>query len=128
MEILTSKHLSLYFQISHEPPDCSSTLNEVGAGSNGFLFSRSNTIAAAVGAFVVCAALEDVVSLENIISLLKIKEGLENLQLPKINIVGANGMPQVVSIGTVVKSENMDEEHVFWFRVLIGDCGIVELL
>ena len=50
------------------------------------------------------------------------------MQLPKINIVGANGMPQVVSIGTVVKSENMDEEHVFWFRVLIGDCGIVELL
>ena len=39
------------FQLSPETPDSSSTLNEVGPGSNGFLFSRSNTISIVVGAF-----------------------------------------------------------------------------
>ena len=47
------------------------------------------------------------------------------MQLPKINTVGANGMPRVVSTGTAVKSETMTEVHLFWFRVLIGDCGTV---
>lgn len=113
------------FQLSPETPDPSSALaGDLGAGSNGLTLGRSATAAAAVAALVVGLVLNGIAGLEKIISLLlKNKEGLEAMHLFRSSGSNPNGMSRVVS-GNALKND-MAEVHVFWFRVLIGDCRSV---
>lgn len=109
-------------QLSPETPDSNPALGDVGAGSNGSTFGRSSTMAAAVAALLVSLVLDDVVGLERVIALLRIKEGLESMQSLKGSGLIPNGISRVLSTG---KNDNMAEVYIFWFRVLIGDCRSV---
>ncbi|MCO5604960.1 hypothetical protein L7F22_059135 [Adiantum nelumboides] len=108
-------------QLSPETPDPSSALGDLGASANGSTLGRSSTIAAAIGAFLVGLVLDDVVALERVVALLRIKEGLDSMHLSK-GVGNPNGLSRVLSSGSALKNESMAEVFVFWFRVLIGDC------
>ncbi|KAI5076641.1 hypothetical protein GOP47_0009111 [Adiantum capillus-veneris] len=110
------------YQLSPETPDPSSALGDLGAGSNGSTLGRSSTIAAAIAAFLVGLVLDDVVALERVVTLLRIKEGLESMQFSKGGGSNPNGLSRVLITGSAMKNDSMAEVFVFWLRVLIGDC------
>lgn len=111
------------FHLSPETPESNSALaNDVG-GSPGL--GRAPTAAAAVAALVASLVVNGITSLERMVSVLRIKDGLENLQLLKSGGPTSNGMSRVGSMGSNVKADTLAEANIYWFRVLIGDCRTV---
>jgi len=111
------------FHLSPETPESNSALaNDVG-GSPGL--GRAPTAAAAVAALVASLVVNGITSLERMVSVLRIKDGLENLQLLKSGGPTSNGMSRVGSMGSNAKADTLAEANIYWFRVLIGDCRTV---
>jgi hypothetical protein len=111
------------FHLSPETPESNSALaNDVG-GSPGL--GRAPTAAAAVAALVASLVVNGITNLERMVSVLRIKDGLENLQLLKSGGPTSNGMSRVGSMGSNVKADTLAEANIYWFRVLIGDCRTV---
>ncbi|KAH6554895.1 hypothetical protein KP509_1Z299100 [Ceratopteris richardii] len=113
------------FQLSPETPDPSSALGDVGSVPNGSAFGRLSMIAAAISAFILGMVLDEVVTLERVLALLRIREGIESMHHPKDRGLNPNGMSRVVPTGGNIKSDNMAEMGVFWLRILIGECKTV---
>ncbi|KAL7138916.1 hypothetical protein ABFS83_09G015300 [Erythranthe nasuta] len=92
---------------------------------------KSARIAAAVSALVIGAILQGVASLDRMVTLFRLNEGLDLIQFVRSLKSNANGNAR--SMG-VLKVDNMIEISVNWFRVLVGNCRtvsdglIVELL
>lgn len=93
--------------------------------------ARGTRAAAAVSGLVVGAVVHGVVSLERVITIFRLKEGLDILQFIKSTRSNSNGISR--SIGAS-KADHYIDIYVHWFRVLIGNCRtvceglIVELL
>ncbi|KAL1366795.1 hypothetical protein HN51_020860 [Arachis hypogaea] len=127
-----SKASRAQFQISPDSHDTGSTTpNDVGSNSNKVMVSRPTKIAAAVSALVVGAIIHGVTSLERMVSILRLKEGLDVVQFARSTRSNSNGNAR--SVGSF-KADSSIEVHVHWFRLLVGNCRtmceglVVELL
>lgn len=120
------------FQVSAESNDSiANSSNELVNSSTKSVLGRAAKIAAAVSALVVGAILHGVASLERMVSVFRLKEGLDVIQFVRSTRSNSNGNAR--SAGAL-KVDNLVEISVHWFRVLVGNCRtvsdglIVELL
>ncbi|XP_019461031.1 PREDICTED: mediator of RNA polymerase II transcription subunit 12-like isoform X2 [Lupinus angustifolius] len=127
-----SKASRAQFQLSPDAHDSSTTLpNDVGGNSSKIVVARTTKIAAAVCALVVGAVIYGVTSLERMVTVLRLKEGLDVVQFARSTRSSSNGSAR--SIGAF-KVDGSIEVHLHWFRLLVGNCRticeglVVELL
>jgi len=116
-----SKASRAQFQMSSaEVHDTSATnSNDVGNNSIKTVVTKATKIAAAVSALVVGAVIYGVTSLERMVTILRLKEGLDVIQCIRTTRSNSNG--NVRSVGAF-KADSSIEVHVHWFRLLIGNC------
>ncbi|VFQ74742.1 unnamed protein product [Cuscuta campestris] len=79
--------------------------------------------AAAVSALVVGAIIQGIVSLERMISLLKLKEGLDVIHF--IRSIRSNSNGNSRSVGAFKGDNSLVEVSAHWFRVLVGNCRTI---
>ncbi|KAI3804204.1 hypothetical protein L1987_25577 [Smallanthus sonchifolius] len=109
-------------QLSPETRDSMSSENPT--------FSKAAKTTGAISALVIEAVLQGIASLERLVTVFRLKEGINAIQFVRSTRSNSNG--NVRSIGD--KTDNLVEVSVHWFRVLIGNCRtvsdgfIVELL
>ncbi|XP_040384046.1 mediator of RNA polymerase II transcription subunit 12-like isoform X2 [Oryza brachyantha] len=110
-------------QQSSETHDaCGNHANDVpGNPTKGFNV-KTEKVAAAVSALVVGAIIHGVVSLERMVVVLRLKEGLDILHFLRISKGSSNGVTH--SIGNF-KTDSSTEVLVHWFKILIGNCKTV---
>uniref|UniRef100_A0ACD5WFF2 Uncharacterized protein n=1 Tax=Avena sativa TaxID=4498 RepID=A0ACD5WFF2_AVESA len=111
------------FQPSSEAHDAyGNHTNELLSTSGKGFVGRAGKVAAAISALVVGAVVHGAVSLERMIAVLKIKDGLDILQVLRGLRNSTNGVSR--STGTF-KMDNSIEVLVHWFRILLGNCRTV---
>ncbi|KAH9610269.1 hypothetical protein KSS87_022572 [Heliosperma pusillum] len=111
------------FQLSPDTQESNVTsLNDVPSNSTKVALGRVPKIAAALSALVVGAVIHGVASLERMVSVFRLKEGLDLMQFMRNTRSHANGTTR--SAG-VLKVESSVEVYVHWFRLLIGNCRTV---
>ncbi|XP_042503822.1 mediator of RNA polymerase II transcription subunit 12-like [Macadamia integrifolia] len=107
------------FQVSPEAQESNMNLpNEMLNNSAKLLLGRAGKIVAAVSALVVGVIVHGVTSLERMVSVLRIKEGLDVLQFIRSARSSSNGISRY-------KVDNSIDVYVHWFRLLIGNCRMV---
>ncbi|CAI9101843.1 OLC1v1039263C1 [Oldenlandia corymbosa var. corymbosa] len=110
------------FQPSPESHDSSSNSYEALNSSVKTVVSRNARISGAISALLVGALLQGVASLERMVTLFRLREGLDPIQFVRSLKSNSNGNAR--SVG-VVKVENLVEVSTHWFRVLVGNCRTV---
>ncbi|PIM99566.1 RNA polymerase II transcription mediator [Handroanthus impetiginosus] len=111
------------FQVSPESHDFNANLpNEASNHSSKSVLGRAARISAAVSAVVVGAILQGVASLERMVTLFRLNEGLDLIQFARSLKSNVNGNAR--SMG-VLKVDSSIEVSVNWFRVLVGNCRTV---
>ncbi|KAI4328790.1 hypothetical protein L6164_021119 [Bauhinia variegata] len=120
------------FQASPEAHDIGTSISNDGVNnSNKVVVGRATKTAAAVSALVVGAVIQGVTSLERLVTVLRLKEGLDVIQFVRSTRSNSNGNAR--SVGAF-KADSSIEVFVHWFRLLIGNCRticeglVVELL
>ncbi|KAJ8900527.1 hypothetical protein K2173_025304 [Erythroxylum novogranatense] len=120
------------FQLSPESHDSNANIStEILNNPAKLALGRGTKIAAAISALVIGAIIHGVTSLERIVTLLRLKEGLDVIQYVRSMKSNINGNAR--SSGAF-KVDNSVDIHVHWFRLLVGNCRtlsdglIVELL
>lgn len=104
--------------------------NDVPNNSTKVAAGRATKIAAAVSALIIGAVIHGVASLERLVTVFRLREGLD-LQFARSTRSHSNGSAR--SVGAL-KVENALEVYIHWFRLLVGNCRtvsdgvIVELL
>ncbi|XP_047979942.1 mediator of RNA polymerase II transcription subunit 12-like [Salvia hispanica] len=117
------------FQMSPESIDFNANLPNENH-SNKAALGRAARITA-VSSLVVGAILQGVSSLDRMVTLFRIKEGLDLMQFARSLKTNMNGNSRSMGVS---KIDNLIEVSVIWFRVLVGNCRtvcdglIVELL
>ncbi|KAJ1403532.1 Mediator complex, subunit Med12 [Sesbania bispinosa] len=125
-----SKASRAQFQMSPEAHDSATISNDAG-NSNKVVVAKTTKIAAAVSALVVGAVIYGVTNLERMVTILRLKEGLDVIQFVRSTRSNSNGNAR--SVGAF-KVDSSIEVHVHWFRLLVGNCRtlceglVVELL
>ncbi|XP_061375206.1 mediator of RNA polymerase II transcription subunit 12-like isoform X2 [Gastrolobium bilobum] len=110
-------------QFSPEIQDTSTTIsNNAVNSSSKVVVARTMKIAAAVSALVVGAIIYGVTSLERMITVLRLNEGLDVLQFVRSTRSHSNGNAR--STGAF-KGDSSVEVHVHWFRLLVGNCRTI---
>lgn len=117
------------FQQSPEAHDSNANMsNEVLTNSAKVVVTRPTKIAAAVSALVIEAVVHGIMSLERMVTVFRLKEGLDVIHFLRSSRSSSNG--NVRSAGAL----SPVEVYVHWFRLLVGNCRsvsdglIVELL
>ncbi|GER26438.1 mediator of RNA polymerase II transcription subunit [Striga asiatica] len=109
------------YQSSPETHGFSSNLSNETSNKSTVL-GRAARISCAVSALVIGSILQGVASLERMVSLFRLKEGLDLIQFArglKSNVnSNACSMP-------ILKVDNVIEVSLNWFRVLVGNCRTV---
>ncbi|KAI3756875.1 hypothetical protein L1987_56699 [Smallanthus sonchifolius] len=100
-------------QLSPETRDSMSSENPT--------FSKAAKTTGAISALVIEAVLQGIASLERLVTVFRLKEGMNVVQFVRSTRSNSNG--NVRSIGD--KTDNLVEVSVHWFRVLIGNCRTV---
>ncbi|MFQ6633349.1 hypothetical protein Gotur_010269 [Gossypium turneri] len=83
---------------------------------------RTTKMAAAVSALVIGAIIHGVISLERMVSVLRLKEGLDVVQFVRSTKTSSNGNAR--SVGAF-KVDNSVEVYVHLFRLFVGNCRTV---
>ncbi|PPD90270.1 hypothetical protein GOBAR_DD12773 [Gossypium barbadense] len=83
---------------------------------------RTAKMAAAVSALVIGAIIHGVISLERMVSVLRLKEGLDVVQFVRSTKTSSNGNAR--SVGAF-KVDNSVEVYVHLFRLFVGNCRTV---
>ncbi|CAI0470360.1 unnamed protein product [Linum tenue] len=115
------------FQMSPDAHDSNNISSETAKG----LLGRGTKGAAAVSALIIGAVVYGVTNLERLVTVFRLKEGLDVVQFVRSTKTNSNGNAR--STGAL-KVDNLLEVYVHWFRVLVGNCRtvsdgfIVELL
>ncbi|XP_030490033.2 mediator of RNA polymerase II transcription subunit 12 [Cannabis sativa] len=119
------------FQSSPESHESNSSMsNENLNNSTKVVLGRATKIAAAVSALVVGAVVHGITSLERMVTVLRLKEGLDIVQFIRSTRSSSNGSARSMGF----KMDNLIEVYVHWFRLFVGNCRtvsdglIVELL
>ncbi|XP_058764195.1 mediator of RNA polymerase II transcription subunit 12-like isoform X1 [Vicia villosa] len=110
------------FQMSPETYDTSATTpNDVNSSSK-IVLARTTKIAASVSALIVGAIIYGVTSLERMVTILRLKEGLDVVQYARSSRSNSNGNAR--SVGAI-KMDSSVEVHLHWFRLLVGNCRTI---
>ncbi|PIA49387.1 hypothetical protein AQUCO_01300301v1 [Aquilegia coerulea] len=96
--------------------------NQIVNNSAKSVLGRATKAAAAVSALVIGAIVHGVVSLERMVTVFRLKEGLDILHFIRSARSNSNGISR--SIG-MLKVDHSIEICVHWFRLLIGNCRTV---
>ncbi|CAN0824836.1 Mediator of RNA polymerase II transcription subunit 12 [Linum grandiflorum] len=118
------------FQMAPDSHDSSTSFSNESNSAKGLL-GKGTKSAAAVSALVIGAVIYGVTNLERLVTVFRLKEGLDVIQFVRSTKTNSNGNAR--SIGAL-KVDNLLEVYVHWFRVLVGNCRtvsdgyIVELL
>lgn len=111
------------FQLSPEAHDSNSSMsNEIPSNSAKGVSGRATKTLAAVSALVIGAVIHGVIGLERMVTVFRLKEGLDAIQFIRSTRSNSNGNPR--SLGAF-KMDNSVEVCVHWFRLLIGNCRTV---
>ena len=111
------------FQMSPETHDTSATMsNDAVNSSSKIVLARTTKIAASVSALVVGAIIYGVTSLERMVTVLRLKEGLDVIQFVRSSRSNSNGNAR--SVGAI-KVDCSVEVHLHWFRLLVGNCRTI---
>ncbi|KAK6142806.1 hypothetical protein DH2020_023154 [Rehmannia glutinosa] len=112
------------YQMSPESHDFGANLSNESLNHSNKLavLGRASRISAAVSSLVIGAILQGVASLERMVTLFRLKEGLDLIQFTRSLKSNVNGNAR--SMG-VLKVDNLIEVSVNWFRVLVGNCRAV---
>ncbi|XP_010255357.1 PREDICTED: mediator of RNA polymerase II transcription subunit 12-like isoform X2 [Nelumbo nucifera] len=110
------------FQLSPEAHDSNSSLSNEMLNTAKVFLGRATKAAAAVSSLVVGAVVHGAASLERMISVLRLKEGLDIIQFVRSARTSSNGISR--SIGAL-KVDNLIEVYLHWFRLLVGNCRMV---
>ena len=111
------------FQLSPEAQDSNSSMsNEILNNSAKMALGRATKVLAAVSALVIGSVIHGVISLERMVTVFRLKEGLDVIQFIRGTRSHSNGNPR--SVGAF-KLDNSVEVCVHWFRLLIGNCKTV---
>ncbi|EXC06808.1 Putative mediator of RNA polymerase II transcription subunit 12 [Morus notabilis] len=111
------------FQLSPDSHDSNSSMsNESLNNSTKVVFTRATKFAAAVSALIVGAVVHGVTSLERMVTVFRLKEGLDVVQFIRSTRSSSNGSSR--SIGAF-KMDNLIEVYVHWFRLLVGNSRTV---
>ncbi|KAK9757951.1 hypothetical protein RND81_01G195900 [Saponaria officinalis] len=97
-------------------------LNDVPSNSTKVYLGRTTKIAAAVSSLIVGAVIHGVTSLERIVTVFRLKEGLDLMQYLRNTRSQANGTTR--SVG-VLRVESSLDVNIHWFRLLVGNCRTV---
>ncbi|KAG8653568.1 hypothetical protein MANES_05G034300v8 [Manihot esculenta] len=114
------------FQLSPEDSNVNNDVLNSSARSG-----RVTKSAAAISALVVGAVIHGVTSLERMVTVFRLKEGLEVIQFIRSTKSYSNGNARSIP---AFKVDNSIDVYVHWFRLLVGNCRtlsdglIVELL
>ncbi|XP_065859577.1 mediator of RNA polymerase II transcription subunit 12 isoform X2 [Euphorbia lathyris] len=107
------------FQLS--PDDSSGNIsNEIL--NNSVRAGRGTKSAAAISALVIGAVIHGVTSLERMVTVFRLKEGLDVIQFIRSTRSNSNGNTRSI-LGH--KADNSIEVYVHWFRLLVGNCRTV---
>ncbi|PSS24304.1 Mediator of RNA polymerase II transcription subunit like [Actinidia chinensis var. chinensis] len=109
------------FQLSPEAHDSNANSSNEHMNSSAKT-GKAAKIAAAVSALVIGAILHGVASLERMVTVFKLKEGLDVIQFLRTTRSNSNGNAR--SVGAF-KADNVVEISAHWFRVLVGNCRTV---
>ncbi|KAF3784152.1 Mediator of RNA polymerase II transcription subunit 12 [Nymphaea thermarum] len=121
-ESLAGKASRSQFHLSSETVDSNSNLSsEMNSSTKAFL-GRPTKVVAAVSALLIGLVVHGVISLERMVSVLKVKERLDFLQFIKHLKTGSNGISR--SMGAF-KVDISIEICLHWFRLLVGNCRTV---
>lgn len=111
------------FQQSPESHDSSSNSSYDALNNSAkAVLGRTSKITGAISALVIGAILQGVTSLERIVMLLRLREGLDPIQF--VRGIKSNSNGNARSIGGS-KVDNSTEVSAHWFRVLVGNCRTV---
>ncbi|KAG5626717.1 hypothetical protein H5410_011935 [Solanum commersonii] len=109
------------FQLSPESND-SNLSSDILNNSSRVGIGRAAKISSAVSALVIGAILQGVSSLERMVSLFRLKDGLDVVHFVRSMRSNSNGNARSVGI---LKADSLAEVSVHWFRVLVGNCRTV---
>jgi hypothetical protein len=102
-------------QFQPETHDTSTTMsNDVVNSSSKIVLARTTKIAASVSALIVGAVIYGVTSLESMVTILRLKDGLDVIQFVRSSRSNSNGNAR--SVGAI-EVENSVEVHLHWFRL-----------
>nr|KYP64207.1 hypothetical protein KK1_018798 [Cajanus cajan] len=117
-----SKASRAQFQMSPETLDTGTVSNDVANNTSKLVVARTTKISAAVSALLVGAIICGVTSLERMVTILRLKEGLDVVQFVRSTRSNSNG--NVRSVGAF-KVDSSVEVHVHLFRLLVGNCRTI---
>ncbi|XVF33327.1 hypothetical protein REPUB_Repub17cG0158800 [Reevesia pubescens] len=111
------------FQLSPDAPDSNANISGDNLNSSGkAALGRTTKMAAAISALIIGAIIHGVLSLERMITVLRLKEGLDVVQFVRSTKTSSNGNAR--SVGAF-KVDNSVEIYVHWFRLFVGNCRTV---
>ncbi|KAK6920115.1 Mediator complex, subunit Med12 [Dillenia turbinata] len=111
------------FQLSPEAHESNANISNANSNSSAkVVLGKAAKGAAAISALVVGAIIHGVASLERLVTVLRLKEGLDLIQFTRSTRSNSNGNAR--SAGSS-KSDNVIEISVHWFRLLIGNCRTI---
>ncbi|XP_051147367.1 mediator of RNA polymerase II transcription subunit 12 [Andrographis paniculata] len=111
------------FQMSPETHDLNPNLPNESLNHSKSVLGSAEKITAAVSAFVVGAILQGVTSLDRMVTVFKLKDGLDLIQFARSMKSNTNGSS--VRSGGVLKVDSLVAVSANWFRVLVGNCRTV---
>lgn len=119
-----SKASRAQFQMSSAEVHDASTTNSNDMGNNTIkvVVTKATKNAAAVSALVVGAVIYGVTSLESMVTILRLNEGLDVAQYIRSSRSTSNG--NACSVGAI-KVVSSVEVHLHWFRLLVGNCRTI---
>ncbi|KAL3536818.1 hypothetical protein ACH5RR_000184, partial [Cinchona calisaya] len=109
-------------QFHQSPESHDSSSYEALNSSVKSILGRSAKITGAISALLVGALLQGVSSLERMVTLFRLREGLDPIQFARSLKSNSNGNAR--SIGAL-KPDNLVEFSTHWFRVLVGNCRTI---
>ncbi|KAK4794587.1 hypothetical protein SAY86_012581 [Trapa natans] len=113
----TGKMSRNQYQLSPESHD-----SDVNSSDSAKTTTRATRIAAAVSALVIGAVLQGVTSLERMVTVFRLKDGLDVCQFVKSLKSNSNGSGRSPAL---IKGDGLVGVYIHWFRLLIGNCQTV---
>ncbi|XP_044503987.1 mediator of RNA polymerase II transcription subunit 12-like isoform X2 [Mangifera indica] len=111
------------FQLSPEAHDSSQSMpNDILNNSSKVAIGKVTKTVASISYLIIGAVLHGVTSLERMVTVFRLKEGLDVIQFVRSTKSTSNGNAR--SIGAL-KVDNSIEVYVHWFRLLVGNCRTV---
>ncbi|XP_022770436.1 mediator of RNA polymerase II transcription subunit 12-like isoform X2 [Durio zibethinus] len=111
------------FQLPPDAPESNANISGDNLNSSAkATLGRTTKMAAAISALVIRAIIHGVISLERMVTVLRLQEGLDVVQFVRSMKTSSNGNAR--SVGAF-KVDNSVEIYVHWFRLLVVNCRTV---